>query len=386
MEQRNSMAAKAGERLASLDVLRGLDLFFLVGLESVMHRLHRAIDCEGMDRVMWHFSHVDWEGFSPWDLVMPLFLFMSGVSVPFALQRFRQSGNHRALAWRLAKRVALLWIFGMMCQGNLLGMDPQHIYLFSNTLQAIAVGYLGTALLVLHTGWRTQTGVFVGLLLAYWGVMQWGSAPGYGLGQYTPDANMAEWVDRVVLGRFRDAASVAPDGTVEFAPWYRYTWILSSLGFVATVLSGALAGHLLRSTILAPQRRAALMALAGVAMVATGWLWGMDLPVIKKIWTSSMVLVSSGYCLLLMALTYYVIDVRGHRRGLDWLRVYGTNSIAAYMMAHCLNLGGLVHPLLHGLEQYVGQAWYQVVLAVAASAIVYVVLWRMNKLHIYLKV
>ena len=122
------------KRLESLDVLRGFDLFCLVGLESVMHAVGRATDAEWMQPVMWCFSHVEWEGFSSWDLVMPLFLFMAGVSMPFALSRYRQMADPRAVYRRIAKRVLLLWIFGMMCQGNLLGLDPDRIYLYSNTL------------------------------------------------------------------------------------------------------------------------------------------------------------------------------------------------------------------------------------------------------------
>lgn len=115
---------KKSERLASLDILRGLDLFFLVGLEGVLHPLAKAIDTEGFQTFMWNFTHVDWQGFSPWDLVMPLFLFMSGVSIPFSMARFKNEANYSRLFRRLLKRFVLLWIFGMMCQGNLLGLDP----------------------------------------------------------------------------------------------------------------------------------------------------------------------------------------------------------------------------------------------------------------------
>ena len=293
------MKEKATWRLASLDVLRGFDLFCLVGLEGILHPLARAVDKPWFDRLMWNFSHVEWEGFSPWDLVMPLFLFMSGVSIPFAMQRYREGAEKSAFYRRILKRVALLWVFGMMCQGNLLGLNPDCIYLFSNTLQSIAVGYLVAALLYVHTSWRVQLAVGAGFLLSYWGLMQGVEVQGYGGGQYTPDANLAEWIDRMVLGRFRDGAYVE-NGNVVFAPWYRYTWILSSVNFAVTVMTGVWAGMWLRASRINASRKALLLCVAGVAMVAVGWLWHPLLPVIKKIWTSSMVLVSSGYCLLLM--------------------------------------------------------------------------------------
>ena len=130
------------QRLESLDVLRGFDLFCLVALEGVLHPLGRAIDAPWYNDFLWCFSHVQWDGFSSWDLVMPLFMFMAGVSMPFALSRYKVMPDKWAVYRRIVKRVALLWIFGMMCQGNLLGLDPDRIYLYSNTLQAIAMGYL----------------------------------------------------------------------------------------------------------------------------------------------------------------------------------------------------------------------------------------------------
>lgn len=115
------------KRLESLDILRGFDLFCLVVLESVLHPLQRAIDAPWFNDFMWGFSHVDWEGFSTWDLVMPLFLFMSGVSMPFALSRYKAAPDKMAVYRRIGKRVLLLWVFGMMCQGNLLALDPDSL-------------------------------------------------------------------------------------------------------------------------------------------------------------------------------------------------------------------------------------------------------------------
>lgn len=119
----------SSKRLESLDALRGFDLFFLVALGPLMHSLARTANVEWLNESMWVFSHVSWEGFSPWDLIMPLFLFMSGISMPFSLSRYKSISDKRPLLRRLAKRILLLWIFGMMCQGNLLALDPNTIYL-----------------------------------------------------------------------------------------------------------------------------------------------------------------------------------------------------------------------------------------------------------------
>ena len=372
------------QRLESLDILRGFDLFLLVGLEMVMHHLAGALQSPTFHSVMWGFTHVDWEGFSTWDLVMPLFMFMSGITIPFALSRYKNEADKSLVYRRILKRVVLLWIFGMMCQGNLLGLDPDRIYLYSNTLQSIAMGYLISAVLYLHTSIRTQIVIAVALLLGFWGAMELITVQGYGGGNYTPDGNLAEWVEREVLGRFRDGASVV-NGEVVFPEWYRYTWILSSLNFGVTVLTGTFAGYILKKKEWTPERKLIWLVIIGVSMLTAGWTWGIWHPVIKKLWTSSMVLVSSGYCFLLMALFYYIIDYKGWKKHTGWLKVYGMNSIVAYMLAMCVNFSCIGHSLFHGLEQYMG-AYYQVWITASNAVMVYLILWWMYQRQIFLRV
>lgn len=373
----------SSKRLESLDALRGFDLFFLVALGPLMHSLARTANVEWLNESMWVFSHVSWEGFSPWDLIMPLFLFMSGISMPFSLSRYKSISDKRPLLRRLAKRILLLWIFGMMCQGNLLALDPNTIYLYSNTLQAIATGYLITALLFLFTSRRTQIITAVVLLLVYWTAMQFITVDGYGGGNYTPQGNLTEWIDNTVLGRFRDTAQVI-DRKVVIADWYHYTWILSSLNFGVTVLTGLFAGYIAKDKI-EEKKKLKLYFGTGITMVIAGWLWNFQMPVIKTIWTSSMVLVSSGYCFLLMGLFYYWIDYKGHRSGITWLKVYGMNSIVAYMLANVVNFRCIGESLFYGLEQYMG-SYYSFLMTLWNIGAVYVIIWFMYKRGIFLKV
>ena len=371
------------QRLASLDILRGFDLFCLVVLESLLHPLANAINSDWFHQLMWAFTHKEWEGFSSWDLVMPLFLFMSGVSIPFAFSKYKTDTNKLPIYRRIGKRVLLLWIFGMMCQGNLLALDPQNIAFFSNTLQSIAVGYLIASLAFLHLRQRNQFILAGAFLFIYWAAMTFVSVGGFGGGNYTPDGNLAEWIDRTVLGRFRDGVSWE-DGVWSFAPWYRYTWILSSLNFGVTVMTGVFAGMLLKSN--KPELvKIKWLVYAGAAMVVLGWLWGLEHPVIKKLWTSSMVLVSSGYCFLLMALFYWWIDYRKHNQGYTVLRVYGMNSITAYMITNVVSFKCVGQSLFYGLEQYTGN-FYPVLISLCNVSVIYVILWLMYKHKLFLKV
>ena len=148
---KNKLPENNSTRLASLDILRGFDLFLLVFFQPVFWALARQMNMPFLDSILYQLDHEVWEGFRFWDLVMPLFLFMTGASMPFSLSKYiGTTGSYWPVYRRILKRVLLLFIFGMIVQGNLLGLDAMHLYLYSNTLQSIAVGYLIAAVIQLH--------------------------------------------------------------------------------------------------------------------------------------------------------------------------------------------------------------------------------------------
>lgn len=372
------------QRLESLDVLRGADLFFLLAVGPIVRRFIKLVDQPWLNECYWLFDHVAWEGFSPWDIIMPLFVFMTGITIPFALGRIREERRYGTALWRIVRRVVILWLFGMICQGGLLDKDPNTIYLYSNTLQAIAVAYAASALLFLFTKLRTQIIVATVLLLGYWAAMEFVSVDGFGGGDYTPEKNLAEWVDNTVLGRFRDGAKVV-DGAVVFDAKYHHTWILTSLTFIVTGLLGMFAGVVAKSQM-AERRKLWWFAGLGVAMVAAGLVWSIWHPIIKCIWSSSMTLFSGGICFLLLWLCYYLIDYKGYRRGLTLFKVYGMNSIAAYMMPKFIKTRAILSGLLAFLPFVMGEEWAGFAIRVADAVVIYLLLYYMYKRKIFLKV
>lgn len=356
------------KRLESLDILRGLDMFVLVVLSKLVSSFGATGEYPRLSGLFYQFEHADWVGFTSHDLIMPLFMFCAGAAIPFAFSKYRENGLNQGKMWaRIIRRVILLWVFGMACQGDLLSYDWDKFSFFSNTLQSIAVGYFFSAIFFMYTKPRTQVGIAVLLLIAYWALMMFVSVDGYGGGDFSKDGNLAEWVDRAVLGSHRDCASIGEDGSVVFADYYRYTWILSSLTFIVTVMSGMFAGEILRSRKWDEKRKSLILVVAGIVMVAAGWIWGLQMPVIKKIWTSSMVLVASGYSFILLGVLYWLVDIR-KAKWLDWLKVFGMNAIVAYLMAQLIDFKGIFRPFLCGLEQYIGAGWYHFILRVFCVA------------------
>ncbi|MEG1464274.1 MAG: DUF5009 domain-containing protein [Mucinivorans sp.] len=367
-------------RLLSLDILRGFDLFMLVVFCPLLLLLN--IDADWYRAVCTQFTHVTWAGFHVWDLVMPLFMFCSGVTIPFALSRYKNSTAPRSeLFVRLAKRVALLWILGMVIQGNLLSFSFTDLKFFSNTLQAIAVGYLVASLAFVYLSKKASYVLAAVLLLSYWAAMTFVGGSDYG-----PTTNLAYRIDMSVMGGFRDGASIdAATGAVSYSGSYYYTWILSSLTFAVTVMGGMFAGAWLRVERFTGAQKAARLVIAGAVCVAVGWIWNLEMPVIKPIWTSSMTLVSSGYSLLLLALFYYVIDVRGFQRGLGFLRVYGLNSIVAYVLGETPWIKAFCISITSGLRQHTGDH-YPLVVEVASVALIFWILYIMYRNNKFLRV
>jgi predicted acyltransferase len=352
------------QRIVSVDALRGFDMFWIAGggpLVMAFCKLFRNPLPPWLDR---QFDHVVWEGFVGWDLIMPLFLFIVGVAMPFSVGKRVERGDSRGSIYRkVVYRVVVLWILGMIAQGHLLAFDSHNLQFYSNTLQSIAAGYLIASIALMELPLRGQAALCGALLVLYWALMRFVPVPGYGASVLTPDGNLAMYIDKALLGHFQDGTP--------------YTWILSSLVFGATVLMGVLAGHLLRSK-LAGTRKALLLAGAGLGCLAGGWLWSFAFPIIKHIWTSSMVLWSGGWCLLLLALFYWLIDVLGYRRWAFPFIVIGMNAIVAYMAPDLINFMQISHTVFAGLARHLGM-FGDFLLAFGAIAVLWVGLYYMYR-------
>lgn len=366
------------KRLNSLDILRGFTLFLLVFLQPVLMALGKALQHPSYQAFLTHFRHASWEGIHFWDLVMPLFLFMTGVAMPFSFSKYREQKEKRGVYQRITKRVLLLFLLGMVVQGNLLALDWQQLYLYSNTLQAIAVGYLIAALIQLHLSTRMQLVATTLLLLLY-------AIPFLLTGNYTPQGNWAEQVDKLILGQFRDGVYFTEDGLWHFSTSYHYTWVWSSLTFGVTVMLGTFANQLLMRYKQQPPKALARLIGVGLFLLTLGYLWSFQHPIIKKIWSSSMTLYTGGICFLLLALFYYWIDVRGKSSKLNWLKIYGMNSIVAYVLGMVINFRCIATSLFFGLESYLG-SYYPAWITFVNYSILFLILRFLYQRAIFLRV
>jgi predicted acyltransferase len=362
------------ERLISLDALRGFTMFWIIGGWGIVAGLGKGLNSPWFEQhIRPQIDHVPWEGFVAWDLIMPLFLFVVGAAMPFSFARRLEYGEGKArLYLHIFYRVAVLWVLGMIAQGHLLEYDLSKLQLYSNTLQAIAAGYLIASLLLLNLRLPWQMAVTGGLLLLYWGLLALVPVPGQDAGRFSEQGNLAIYLDRLILGRFQDGTNPP------------YTWILSSMTFGATVMIGAFAGQLLRSNRGRLSKTLILLG-SGVACLLAGWAWGQIFPIIKHLWTSSMVLFAAGWSLLLLAVFYGVIDVLRLRFLAFCVVVIGMNAIAVYMATHVFDFRQLGDIFVRHTVRWTGP-WHDFVRATGAFAILWMILWYMYRKRTFIKI
>lgn len=358
-------------RITSIDALRGFDLFWIIGAEAILKGLDRVLNSPATNFISTQLDHVEWTGFRFYDLIMPLFLFIVGVSIPFSYRRRLERNPSKAALWpHIIKRFILLWILGMAVQGNLLDYNWSNMKFYSNTLQAIASGYLIASVLILYLRVSWQVIGTVLFMLIYWAIIALVPVPGFGAGVITPEGNFAIYFDKLVLGSFQDGTP--------------YSWIISSLNFGATTMLGVFAGYLLQSEIKIT-RKAVFLVIAGISLIILGSIWNLWLPSVKHIWTSSFVLFSGGICMLSLSLFVLLVDQLNFKKSFVFFTIIGMNAIFAYCASHLFDFGKVADVFVLGLKPYVGE-WYRFLRALGGFGILYLILWQMYKHKIFIKI
>ncbi|HUR58900.1 MAG TPA: DUF5009 domain-containing protein [Opitutaceae bacterium] len=339
-------------RLVSLDALRGFDMFWILGGDAVIQILGlKLVHFPPFPLLAAQFDHKAWAGFAFYDLIFPLFVFIVGASLALSLSRtIEQHGRAEAIK-RVLIRTALLFVLGIFYSGGFTTPWPGIRLL--GVLQRIALAYGGAGLLFCFFRPRALAVITVGLLVGYWALLAFvpirdiqldTTALAARLHVEKPTIEQAhaayDATTARVTGHFEPGRNLTNHLDFKYLPGRLYDtyWdpegMLSTLTGIATCLLGVFAGLLLRRTDLNERQKLGRLVLAGVMALTLGWIWHMGFPVVKKIWTSSFVLVAGGYSLLLLAAFYYMVDMRRWR---GWCQPFiwiGMNAITLYIAAN----------------------------------------------------
>ena len=359
-----------GERLVCVDALRGFDMLWIIGGAEVLINLGKASGIGFLGNLGVQFDH-SWGQFHFYDLIMPLFLFIVGVVMPISFgNRLKRGDSKKELYKHIIKRVVVLYILGLIASGHLLTFDTSKMHLWTDTLHAIAVGYLVSSILILEASRKWQIIITATLLVLYWLVMAFIPVPGHGAGIYEPDVNLALYIDNLVLGHWQEGAG--------------WTYILTNMTFVCSVMLGVFAGQLLQSDN-RPIKKAWLIALIGICCVIAGKVWGIWFPIIHHLWTSSLVLFAGGLSFLLLALFYLVIDIWGYKKWAFFFVVIGMNAIAVYVATHLFDFKEIGNVFVGGLLKWLGP-WSGFVEASSALAVTWLILYWMYLKKTFIKI
>jgi predicted acyltransferase len=337
-------------RIVSVDALRGFDMFWILGGDALAQALKKmASGGEGFFNDAGRFfgdqlDHVDWEGFRFYDLIFPLFVFIVGVSIVFSLTKLTEREGKAVAHKRVLRRFVLLFVLALIYSGGVSREWPEIRLL--GVLNRIALCYLSASLLFLNLRLRGLIVACISLLVGYWALMTFVPVPGIGAGSFAKGANLANWIDSQYLPGKRWDGAWDPEG-----------W-LSTLPAIATCLLGVFAGLLLKSTRVDEQRKSLWLIGAGVLMVVAGFAWGLQFPVIKKIWTSSYVLVAGGFSAMLLGAFHQIIDVWGKQRWATLFIWIGANAITLYFVENIVNFEKLAGRLVGGdVARWCNEHW-----------------------------
>jgi len=364
------------ERLASLDALRGFDMFWIVGGEGIFHALAKLTGWSAFVWISLQLEHTEWNGFTFYDMIFPLFLFIAGVSMPYSLtKRMNRGDTRKQIYWHVTRRMLLLVFFGMIYNG-LLRFNWEHMR-YASVLGRIGLGWFFAALIFLNTKRRGQYIWFAGILIGYWLIMRFIPVPGYGAGDYSMEGSLAGYIDRHLLpGRLYKTIH-DPEG------------ILSTIPAVATALMGVLTGHFLRSDKpeMTKLKKGLMIGATGLICLLLGYLWGLFFPINKNLWTSSFVLFAGGWSLLLLSVFYLIIDVWKKKKWAFFFIVIGLNPITIYLVQRgIISFRRTSDFFFSGLISYFPESSHDLLNAIGYMAMSWLFLYILYRLKIFLRV
>jgi len=353
-ERRSEPGAAESRRLMSLDALRGFDMFWILGADSFVYALHGVSQTAPTKFLATQLDHAEWQGFHFYDLIFPLFVFIMGVSTVFSLTKIIEREGRGAAVKRVLIRGILLFIVALIYSGGF--TNPWPDMRLMGVLNRIALCYTFGGLLFIFCNRRVLAAVAVALLLGYWALLEFVPFPdvrpvpggdsvitiesGFKnvsqlnmastnmlRGSYIQGVNLTDYLDQKYLPGRKYDGTYDPEG------------FLSTLPAFATGLLGIFAGLLMQNKSVSDGKKVAWLLGAGAAGVAFGFLWGLEMPVIKKIWTSSYVLVAGGYSALLLGAFYWIVDMKKWRTWCQPFVWIGMNPITLYLTSNFL--GGL---------------------------------------------
>jgi len=367
------MVANHPNRLLSIDALRGFDMLLISGGAEFIVRMQGKTGLNWVDALAHQMTHPPWNGFTFYDFIFPLFLFIAGVSLSYSIRKHENQDWSRSALYRKAfKRMVILIVLGIIFKNSPVPVfEPSQIRLGS-VLGRIGIATFFTTILLVNYHWRQRLLWVAGILLVYFVALFLIPVPGYGAGDLTFEGNLVGWFDRTFLpGRLLQ-------GT------YDELGLLTQFPALCLTVLGTWAGEILQEN---KQAAKTLKLLAiGAVLVVLGLLWGLVFPINKHLWTSSFILLTGGMAFLFMATFYWIIDVKGISNWAFFFKVIGMNSLLIYYAYRFIDFDHTSALIFGGIYGITPEAWHGVFQSIGALVLVWTFLYLMYRNRIFLKV
>ena len=363
------------QRLYSLDALRGFDMFWIMGAEEIFHKLSDVTSSSFWGVFSNQFQHPAWHGFTAYDMIFPLFLFLAGVATPYSIGKQLENGASRQdLLVRVIKRGFVLVLLGII-YNNGLEIRPLAEIRFGSVLGRIGLAYMFANIIYLYSSKRGQVIWFVCLLIGYWVLFLLGAAPGHPRGDFTMEGNIVSYIDTLIMPGQLYLGIHDPEG------------LMSTIPAISTGLLGIYTGNLIRTTpVNLRTRTVRQLVIGGFLLIIVAQIWNLVFPINKNLWTSSFTLQCGGISMLLMALFYFIIDVKGYQNWALFFKVIGMNSILIYMSGQFINWSYTTSAFFKWLGQLVGNPYNVLVMVFCYLAVKWVFLYFLYRKKVFLRV
>ena len=374
-----AVLTRKNPRLLSIDALRGFDMLWILGAEGLFSALYVLSGNTAFKLASEQMLHSHWHGLTAYDVIFPLFIFLSGVSIglsakPMALY---QPEQRKAKRFHALKRLILLVVLGVVYNHGWGSGIPVSIdgVRFASVLGRIGIAWFVVVMLVWYVSIRCQWLIAAGILLGYWLLLSCVTIAGFGGGDYSQTGALNVWFDQQFLpGIIYQNLAVDPEG------------LLSNLSSIVNALLGAFVGRLLIKYQQNPKQLLSYLLLTGLSLLCLGYLWANFFPINKTLWTSSFVLVTCGYSVLLLCVFYGVIDVLKIQRWAIFFSVIGINSLLVYLGTSLVNWQYSAHSLFSGLIRAMPDHWQQLLQIIGVILLQWLLLFWLYRRNILVKV
>lgn len=372
---------KPQTRYLSLDVLRGLTVALMI-----------IVNTPGdWSTIYAPFKHSDWNGFTPTDWVFPTFLFVIGNALSFSIEKLTLISNS-AFLMKIFKRTAIIFIIGLLLNAFPFFHYDNGNIIFNNLLdtrlwgvmQRIAICYCLASLLIYYFSKTALVAVSVVILLLYWGIL-------YYFGDQPDPYNIASNAIRKLDLIYLDPKNIYKHFPIPFDP----LGLLSTLPAIVNVIAGYLAGVFIKKN--GNNVNTALKMIGtGILLILLSFVWDSLFPINKALWTSTYVLIATGYDFVILAVLIIIIEVWEIKKWVYFFEVFGKNPLFIYVLAWVvISLMGFIRinqiPIKSSVYQNLFTSWLAPINASLCFAITYMLfMWLigyiMDKKKIYVKV